>query len=1143
MGGGLLHLAANEGYESTYLVSEPQITLFKSVYRRHTLFSRESIPLRFNSNPDFGKTVTCKILPKGDLVHRLVLAIEIPELAPTFNNSKTHDLKHLINSVSLADTDFLAKLRAADVRQIIKLLQTQDSVYQSMIDNASKTELVKVLRQYYQVTEPKSTVEEKPKDYSRLVKDIPLVIIHDETTKLDPSFASRFSTDDLAGKIASSVAYHTSQLFDKYQLPETLHHAYSYVVPNPTANQLCYGNVKCLNVLYFYLFQTLETLDPTKVSVYLKDLLRLSGAAARYAELVMWLVRFDVQFYMHEFSQLMMDVYSHSPNTESMANYTPEARHHTIDGIKVHDKSAFTLVWHRSLVPTIDEMFDYIDEIIDHATVDVIKQYLGSCEYFDVQEENMIIRLLKQLYRNTLFVIDDKPYEADEIIQHYLDHWMFGKDTLIPKYQSTQVTMLDSIRFYRQAEQIWVSHMGHYVAQKYPELSSYHKLDVNRYQGKSYVDTPINWRFGEPVVPSSRFDHNQINPTISRKSIELKPMKVTPSPLYSVNVNHLTDWILPDDSITIIQKPLSFYEAWLQTVEGNPVIDPELVYHIDMSTQEYGEPVDVEQVNIYRKQLADLRLQVAQLFDRQQKPRIAWVRRLGHYLIKEVSFKIGSKVIDKHNSDWLEAWSRMTETDTYAYDKMIGHTADLYEYNDKPKPKKTLYIPLQFYFCRDSGLALPLVASSTECSIQVKLRDLNELVYMEPNASLDVKLGEMKLYAEYVFVDTDERTLFVTKYLEYLIEQTQTNCTTETTIKYPFYHPTKLFVNIARPNQHINVNRSVSCDYWPNERQYDNYSLLPRYDHSQLHKDQLALLDAIDVDIQTTLDKVLSKVDWPEFHLNKAEICIYQLVKNYEYLLAHQQNIAIDFDVVNSVAERIYSILGLDYDLYIDKQLTIDELIQIMEIDLVREIDRAVVTRDALLTVAKAVYFDYYSCWAAMNAYTVTNATVEPLQISYKVLIANALGMFSKTSIVDAWFNHVPGYKIQKLIDLLEEQDEKIFNSISFHVNRNLPLNPVMPTVIKRTLKLDQDILDESDFTQANSIQSYLHYESYPTGIDSYSFGLAPLKLQPSGSVNLSRVSLQATYELASSDITLISYVRSYNLIKYMSGSVQNAWE
>jgi hypothetical protein len=81
MGGGLLQLVAY-GAQDIYLTGNPQITFFKVVYRRHTNFALESIENTFNGNPGFNKRVTCQISRNGDLIHRMYLQIDLPDLAP-----------------------------------------------------------------------------------------------------------------------------------------------------------------------------------------------------------------------------------------------------------------------------------------------------------------------------------------------------------------------------------------------------------------------------------------------------------------------------------------------------------------------------------------------------------------------------------------------------------------------------------------------------------------------------------------------------------------------------------------------------------------------------------------------------------------------------------------------------------------------------------------------------------------------------------------------------------------------------------------------------------------------------------------------------------------------------------------------------
>jgi len=84
MTGGMLQIAAY-GAQDVYLTSNPQITYFKTVYRRHTNFAIESIEQQFNSlsNIDFGKHAYSTIERRGDLVTNAVLEITLPALNQT----------------------------------------------------------------------------------------------------------------------------------------------------------------------------------------------------------------------------------------------------------------------------------------------------------------------------------------------------------------------------------------------------------------------------------------------------------------------------------------------------------------------------------------------------------------------------------------------------------------------------------------------------------------------------------------------------------------------------------------------------------------------------------------------------------------------------------------------------------------------------------------------------------------------------------------------------------------------------------------------------------------------------------------------------------------------------------------------------
>ena len=84
MTGGLIQLVAY-GPQDIFLISDPQITFFKIVYRRHTNFSTEVIPQFFTHTPDFGKRVTCILSRNGDLIRGMHLVAVLPKI-PKFKD-------------------------------------------------------------------------------------------------------------------------------------------------------------------------------------------------------------------------------------------------------------------------------------------------------------------------------------------------------------------------------------------------------------------------------------------------------------------------------------------------------------------------------------------------------------------------------------------------------------------------------------------------------------------------------------------------------------------------------------------------------------------------------------------------------------------------------------------------------------------------------------------------------------------------------------------------------------------------------------------------------------------------------------------------------------------------------------------------
>jgi hypothetical protein len=90
---------------------------------------------------------------------------------------------------------------------------------------------------------------------------------------------------------------------------------------------------------------------------------------------------------------------------------------------------------------------------------------------------------------------------------------------------------------------------------------------------------------------------------------------------------------------------------------------------------------------------------------------VAWCPRVGFALIDNVELEIGGSRIDKHYGDWMNVWYELTRQpgQDRGFDKMVGNDVDTVTLASSHDSKR-LYVPLQFFHCRNDGLALPLIA-------------------------------------------------------------------------------------------------------------------------------------------------------------------------------------------------------------------------------------------------------------------------------------------------------------------------------------------------------------------------------------------------------------------------------------------------
>ena len=151
--------------------------------------------------------------------------------------------------------------------------------------------------------------------------------------------------------------------------------------------------------------------------------------------------------------------------------------------------------------------------------------------------------------------------------------------------------------------------------------------------------------------------------------------------------------------------------------------------------------------------------------------------------VNNVELSIGGQRIDKHYQKWWRLYDNLyhDEAKKASYAKMTTAATG-----------KTVYLPLVFFFNRNPGLYLPLIALQYhEVRIDIDLASDME-TYVNKNV--------FKVWANYVYLDTEERRRFAQKGHEYLIEQVQhTGSDTVTSaapkqVRLSYNHPIKELV-------------------------------------------------------------------------------------------------------------------------------------------------------------------------------------------------------------------------------------------------------------------------------------------------------------------------------------------------------------
>jgi len=225
---------------------------------------------------------------------------------------------------------------------------------------------------------------------------------------------------------------------------------------------------------------------------------------------------------------------------------------------------------------------------------------------------------------------------------------------------------------------------------------------------------------------------------------------------------------------------------------------------------------------------------------------VALVPNVGHKLLKTIELEIGGQRIDKHYSEWLYIWNELSLPigKRQGYNVMVGANERNVSSRLMASETYELYVPLEFWFCRNVGLALPLIALQYhEVKINIEYesasllwdRTATNFTYEEeidvtkgptptPGGHVNnsaytgtLTLNKANLWVDYIFLDTDERRRFAQLSHEYLIEQLQFTGSDSITssgesmksVRMNFNHPCKELIWTIRNNANTGI-------YWNN---------------------------------------------------------------------------------------------------------------------------------------------------------------------------------------------------------------------------------------------------------------------------------------------------------------------------------------
>tara|TARA_B100001093_G_scaffold126213_1_gene118808 strand:+ start:19310 stop:20989 length:1680 start_codon:yes stop_codon:yes gene_type:complete len=201
----------------------------------------------------------------------------------------------------------------------------------------------------------------------------------------------------------------------------------------------------------------------------------------------------------------------------------------------------------------------------------------------------------------------------------------------------------------------------------------------------------------------------------------------------------------------------------------------------------------------------------------------SWINTLGWNIVSKVELEIGGFVIDRSYNQYMFIWNQLFNTNFKKLDfnKLFSLSSSAYTYDNTTKNNFDIYIPIKLFFNKDYSLSLPIISIKHQVVIiKLNINTLSKLIYTDytlNDIQSKIKISNIKLLTNFIYLDQDERLKFANSNHEYLIEQTNQ-------IQYK---------NIKKNDidLELNINNPTKYIIWTNQKESDinNYNIHNEY--------------------------------------------------------------------------------------------------------------------------------------------------------------------------------------------------------------------------------------------------------------------------------------------------------------------------